>query len=175
MKTLVEVFVIAALAYGIAEYQAPGAPWLGNFYATMVLASVFYAIRSGCFIFAGMMFFMVCGYAIDEITDWQHPYLVINSNIVLGVIIYNWCTAKGTDANKYIAGIFICKAFWGGAYVYSGLIPIGIYAMILNFMSIIEWVWFANMSIDRRKYLEFHPQEGIESFYLKTPWTTQKK
>lgn len=177
MKTLFQIFIVVGLAYYIADHQPWGPASLGNFYATMVLVSVFYAIRTKCITYAAMMFFMVCGYAIDEMTDWQHPQVVINANILLGIILYQWCNIKGSKNNKYIGTILIIKAFWGGIYVYSGIIPIGIYAIMLNFLSIIEWVWFANMSIDQRNYLINDQQKNIGIFYAKTAhqWLPRRK
>lgn len=177
MRTVVEIAIVTVLAWLIAEYQPWGQASLGNFYATMVLVASFYAIRASRhdFIYSAIFFFMACGYIVDEATDWQYPAVVMTVDIALGVIIFQWC--KSADkANEYLGGLFLCGALWTAAFLYSGRfgfsIPISIYAMVLNFLAIVSWVLFANLSINRRRVLI---PEGDSSLYLRVLWNQIRK
>jgi len=175
VKTVGEIAIITVLAWFIAEYQPWGPASLGNFYATMVIVSCCYALRTARidFAYAGIFFFMVCGYAIDEMTDWLYPTVVMNVDILLGVILFQWCTSADS-ANKWLGAVLLTKALWGAVYLYGGMVSIGLYAMVLNFLSIIAWVWFADLSIARRRHLK-QPEGDNQQFYLRTPWLPHKK
>jgi len=181
VKTMVTIGVITVLAWLINEFQPAGAAYLGNFYATMVVVSGCYALRtvweewplaeSG---YPAIFLIMVCGYVVDETTDWNYPAIVLNVDLALGFILYNWCHSSDS-ANKYLGAVLMAKALWGVTYLVTEVIPIGIYAMVLNFLSIIAWVWFADLAIRRWRYLTGRTEEDKDIFYLKTIWQTCRK
>jgi len=154
---------------------------LGIFYALMVIGATLLAKTAikHDLMYAALFFFMILGYGIDETTDWRYPEIVMNVDIMLGFIIYFICQSED-EANKPLGMMFFAQALWTGAYLYGGIwdidIQITIYAMVLNFLSIISWVWFANLAIMRGQ--EFIEPEEDRTLYLRVIWqaiTTRKQ
>lgn len=149
MRTIILIAVVAALAQYIAMYHPMGEYSLGVFYATMVLATAWPVFRANCTSFAALYFFMACAYLVDEGTSWQFPVLVMASGTFAGLVIFIICNMHGSIANKYIGSILIFNSAVGFVQYFVQPLSPSAFAAVHNLITIVAWIWMANMAFDR--------------------------
>lgn len=159
MKIAAQIAVAMIGAQLIAMFAAPLLNW---YYALIVGVMLMAGLRTGCPWHSRITILLFAAYVGEnDLYLWNENTLMLGGvHLLIAFLLINQCSAKGSKAHIYLSFIAMVKVSSDAMHYYGVLFPSTyIFHATINALSIVQLVWFVNLSIERRKLIANRSKE----------------